>query len=116
MQVASHVSATLCNWAADALHGGCGGPVVRLPDGHVYALWPRLWVAFPVMTISHMQLRHKVGCCMQITLKPSVASITFSQAGRNADMHADQQWPYSLQGHAPKNESISSLYTMRPEA
>ena len=28
-----------------------GPPVVRLPDSHVYALWPRLWVATPVTII-----------------------------------------------------------------
>ena len=34
------MTTTLCNWAADQLHGGCTGAVVRLQDSHVYALWP----------------------------------------------------------------------------
>ncbi len=38
--VVVQVISTSCNLDADWLHGDCAGPMVRLPDSHIYALWP----------------------------------------------------------------------------
>ena len=45
------------------------GPMVRLPDSHLYALWPQLRVANPVIiqeetsTSLHCMMRTCHGCC-----------------------------------------------------